>query len=157
VIEVRAAKIGDGATLMTTTQELGRSHGWLEHMTATTEDFEDALFCAHPIVGALIALVDGKPAGTALWHRSFSTMRGKEVMYLEDLSVLPDFRRMGVAEALLKELAILAVRSGYPSIFWMMKDWNEGARKLYIKVGAEVEDGNCYVAIAGDKLLELAA
>jgi GNAT superfamily N-acetyltransferase len=125
-------------------------------MSATAMDYEAALFCANPIIGALVALVDERPAGTALWHRSFSTSVGKEVMYLEDLVVLPDFRRQGVAEALMKEVAKTALNRGYKKIFWLMMEWNKGARRLYTKLGAEIEDGNCYCSLEDQALVDLA-
>jgi GNAT superfamily N-acetyltransferase len=123
MIEVRRIKPGEGYIIHASAQELGKTHAWGPYMQSTAQDFENALFCANPIVGALVAFVDGSPAGSALWHRSFSTARGKEVMYLEDLVVLPDFRRMGVAEALMKEVAKVAVSLQYPSIYCFTKSW----------------------------------
>ena len=73
-------------------------------------------------------------------------------MYLEDLSVLPAFRRRGVGQALLRATANLAVSKGYPSIFWMMMSWNDGARALYRAAGAEIEDGTCYCRLHGEAL-----
>jgi GNAT superfamily N-acetyltransferase len=156
MIEVRRIKPGEGYIIHASAQELGKTHAWGPHMQSKAQDFENALFCANPIVGALVAFVDGSPAGSALWHRSFSTARGKEVMYLEDLVVLPDFRRMGVAEALMKEVAKVAVSLKYPSIYWLVMGWNSGARTLYEKLGAEIEVDNCYCLLAGDALLDLA-
>jgi GNAT superfamily N-acetyltransferase len=156
VIEVRRIKPGEGHIIYASAQELGKTHAWGPDMQSTSQDFEEALFCANPIIGALVAFVDGKPAGSALWHRSFSTARGKEVMYLEDLVVLPDFRRLGVAEALMKEVAKVAVNHGYPSVFWLMMAWNNGARKLYEKLGAEIENDNCYCLLSGEALTDLA-
>jgi GNAT superfamily N-acetyltransferase len=157
LISIRTVQPGDGAFMLSTTQELGRSHGWLDAMTATAERFENALFKSDPIIGALIAEVDGKLAGSALWHRSFSTARGEEVMYLEDLVVLPDFRRVGVADALMKEVAKVAISRGYNAIFWMMMAWNNGARAFYEKIGAKVEDGNCYCLLSDRALEDFAA
>ncbi len=156
MITVRAATPGDGAILLSTTWELAKSHGVPETVTATAADFEHALFREDAVIGALIAFVDGVPAGTVVWHRSFSTNRGKETMYLEDLSVLPAFRRKGVAKVLLRETAKLAVRMGYPSIYWLMMDWNEAARELYAKAGAHIESGNSFCRIDGDALQVLA-
>ena len=156
MIMVRPAVAGDGPFLLVTTRELGSSHGWGTAMTATAQKLEDALFCADPIVGALIAEVEGKPAGSALWHRSFSTSRGEEAMYLEDLVVLPEFRRMGVADVLMKSVAKLAVSRGYSEIFWLVMGWNTGAQVLYSKLGAQIEDGNCYCSLHDQALLDLA-
>jgi GNAT superfamily N-acetyltransferase len=156
MIEVRAAVPGDGALLMLTTAELGSSHGWGAEMSTQALDFERDLFCDAPIIGALLAFVDGAFAGSALWHRSYATSRGREVMYLEDVAVLKEFRRMGVAEALLKEIAKVAVLRGYKKVFWLMMDWNTNARQLYEKVGAEIENGNCYCSLHDQALLDLA-
>ncbi len=157
MITVRQARPGDGAILMETTRELAANHGVLDTFTATVEDFESALFRPDAVIGALLAFVGDKPAGAAVWHRSFSTNRGKEVMYLEDLSVLPAFRRRGVGQALLKDVAKLAVAKGYPSIYWMMMEWNEAGRALYTQVGAELENGTTFCRLHGDALKALAS
>lgn len=156
MIAIRTARPGDGAFLLKTSTELARTHQWPNGIPAQASDYESALFSASPIVGALIAEVDGKPAGSAFWHRSFSTNLGREIMYLEDLVVVPDFRRQGVARALLKDVAGIAVARGYPKIFWLAMEWNSNATDLYKSLGAEVEPGNCYCAVAGQTLLDLA-
>ncbi len=156
MIVVRAAQVGDGHMLMETTRELGASHGWGDGMTTQAADFERDLFCNNPIIGAALAFSDEKFAGSALWHRSYATSRGQEVMYLEDLVVLPEFRRLGVAEALLKEVAKTAVSRSYKKIFWLVRDWNIGAQKLYKKIGAEIETGSCYCSLHDLALLEFA-
>ena len=158
MIEVRAICPGEGHLIIGPTQEIAKTHwGGSDAVKATGADFEAALFGEAPIVGAQMAFVDGVFAGSAFWHRSFSTNYGKEIMYLEDIAVLPDFRRMGVGEALMKAVAKVAVIRGYPKVFWLMMHWNEGARKLYEMVGAEIEDGNCYCMLEGKALTDLAA
>jgi GNAT superfamily N-acetyltransferase len=155
LISVRPVRVGDGEILVRTTRALGEVHGWADKMLATAEGFESALFCTSPIIGAVIAEVDGVPAGSALWHRSYSTTRGREVMYLEDLIVLPEFRRLGVADALMKEVAKAAINYGYDKIFWLMMAWNSGARSFYEGIGAVVENDNCYCSIEGKALENL--
>ena len=140
-IEVRAARPGDGAAIHAMVEALAISHNELEHFVARPSDYEAALFAPGALVGGFLATVDNQPAGCAIWHRSFSTFRGKETLYLEDLSVLPAFRRRGIARALLKAVAQLAMARGVPVVIWEMMDWNEGARTLYQSVGAEIEPG----------------
>ncbi len=156
MIKIRNARPGDGVFLLKTSTELASTHQWPDGILAQANDYEIALFGASPIVGALIAEVDGSPAGSAFWHRSFSTNLGREIMYLEDLVVMPDFRRLGVARALLKEVAAVAVARGYPKIFWLAMEWNSSATDLYKSIGAEVEPGNCYCSVTGQTLLDLA-
>ncbi len=157
MIEVRAIRQGEGPIILASAKELGKTHYWGPTMTATAEDYEAALFCDAPIIGALVAFVDGVPAGSALWHRSFSTAIGQEVMYLEDLVVLPDFRRMGIADALMRMVAKTAVTIGYKKVYWLVMAANEGARSFYSKLGAEIEDGNCYCSLEKQALLDLAS
>ena len=155
-VEVRPISPGEGGVLLRMVRALAESHGYLDRQTATAEDFERALFAVEPIVGCLLAFHDGNPAGCAFWHRSFATSRGREVMYLEDLSVLPEFRRKGIARALLKALSREAKRRGFPSIYWIMMGWNDGARALYAEVGAEYDEGLCYYRLSDDRLTRLA-
>jgi GNAT superfamily N-acetyltransferase len=156
MIAVRPAGPGDGAMLHAMVRELAAHHGEIDHFHSRPEDFEAALFSEGSFVSALIATVDDAPAGCAILHRSFSTFRGREVMYMEDLSVLPQFRRRGVAKALLREVARLALSRGYPAIAWMMMKWNSDGRALYDGIGAEFEEGMNYCRLHGDALERLA-
>ncbi len=148
---------GEGAALLMMIRALAESHKLLHTVQATPEMYETAMFGKAPIVGALMAEYDGVLAGCAVWHRSFSTNRGKEVMYLEDLSVLPEFRRRGVARALLKAVARLALEKNHASVYWFMMDWNKEAGALYESVGAELEPGMTFCRIRDDALRGLAS
>lgn len=156
-IQIRKVQPGDGAALHSMVKALADSHGHADHFYAKPDDYERALFRSDPIIGAMIATIDGEPAGCAIWHRSFSTFRGRETIYLEDLSVLPEHRRKGIARALLKSVARLAVERGVPSVSWLLMAWNDGARKLYAEAGAEIEDGNCLCRLHGEALERLAS
>ncbi len=138
-------------------RELAASHDHLDAFVATPEDFERALFSPTPLIGALVATWDGELAGTAIWQRSFSSFRGKETMYLEDLSVLPAFRARGIGKALLREVARVAVARNIPGIAWLVMDWNEKALALYQKAGAEIVPGQSFCRLHGDALKAFAA
>ena len=157
MITVRPMKPGEGAALLAMIRALAESHNLLHTVLATPEMYEAAMFSDQPIVGTLMAEYDGVLAGCAVWHRSFSTNRGAEVMYLEDLSVLPEFRRRGIARALLKAVARLALEKNYPGIYWLMMDWNKEASALYASVGAEIEPGTTFCRIRDDALRVLAS
>jgi GNAT superfamily N-acetyltransferase len=157
MIRIRNIRPGEGAALLAMTRALAESHGEEAHFEAEPALMEAAFFAENPVAHCLIAEFDGTPAGCALWHRSFSSFRGREVMYLEDVSVLPAFRRKGIARALMKAVAAEAVARGYPSVAWLMMDWNGGARKLYEEIGAEIESGVNFCRLHGDALKALAA
>ena len=74
-----------------------------------------------------IAEVDGEAAAGALWFRNFSTWDGVAGIYLEDLFVRPQFRRRGLARAMLATLARECVENGYTRLSWAVLDWNVDA------------------------------
>lgn len=155
MIDIRPIAKGEGGLLLPMTHAIAEKH-WPGAVKAMAEDYERAFFAEHPIVGALLARVGGEVAGAAVWHRSFSTNSGREIMYLEDLAVLPAFRRKGVAQALMKAVAKLAVAKGYPKIFWLAMPWNEGAVQLYRNSGAQIQPDNLYCWLDGAALEALA-
>ena len=74
-------------------------------MLATEELLATALFGEHPAAEALIAELDGEPAGYALYFPTFSTFLAIQGVWLEDLFVRPAYRKRGVGRALLAAVA----------------------------------------------------
>ena len=105
---------------------------------------------------ALIAEVDGKAVGAAIYFYNFSTFLMKPGIYLEDLFVLPDYRRQGIATALLKALAMRAVAQGCGRLEWSVLDWNKNAIALYKEMGAVMMDEWTGCRVTGDALEKLA-
>lgn len=111
----------------------------LAHLCVTTQaDLAEALFGARPAAEVLIAEENGQPAGFALFFHNFSTFLGRRGLWLEDLFVLPAFRRRGCAKALLQALAAIAVERGCGRFEWAVLDWNAPAIDFYESLGAKV-------------------
>jgi GNAT superfamily N-acetyltransferase len=103
----------------------------------TPQQLHDALFGERPAAEAVIARLDGHPAGWALWFQSYSTWTGLPGLWLEDLFVRPEFRRRGIARALLAYLARVCVDRGYGRLEWSVLDWNAIALDFYRGIGSE--------------------
>eukprot|EP00455_Lapot_gusevi_P057866 TRINITY_DN9982_c0_g1_i1.p1 TRINITY_DN9982_c0_g1~~TRINITY_DN9982_c0_g1_i1.p1 ORF type:complete len:196 (-),score=64.00 TRINITY_DN9982_c0_g1_i1:177-725(-) len=79
-----------------------------------------------------------KVVGMALYFFNYSTWEGR-VLYLEDLIVLPEYRRHGMGMALLRRLAQEAHDLNCKRMCWQCLDWNQPALDFYQKkVGARV-------------------
>ncbi len=129
----------------------------LQHeVVATTESLEDALFGARPGAAAVIARIDGEPAGFALYFHNFSTFLGRRGLYLEDLFVRPAYRGRAVGRSLLMHLARLAVESGCGRFEWAVLDWNQPAREFYESLGAEAKTAWINYRLTGAALERLA-
>jgi GNAT superfamily N-acetyltransferase len=107
-----------------------------EAVVATEADLVRHGFGPDPQFEAILAFVDGEPAGLALFHSRFSTWLGRPGMYLEDLYVTEAARGLGVGRQLMARLAAIAVERGWGRIDFHVLDWNP-ARGFYHRLGME--------------------
>ena len=134
-IQIRAARPGDEAAIVTMIHDLAAFERAPEQCTVTEAQITAALFGPDPAARCHIAEEDGQAAAMALWFRTFSTWDGVAGIHLEDLYVRPQFRRRGLARALLATLAKECVANGYSRLGWSVLDWNTDAIALYDEVG----------------------
>lgn len=157
-VRIRPAQPGDEHVIVELVRELAEYERAADQAVATPELFRDALFSDHPVVFAHIAESnDGVIAGFALWFLNFSTWRGLNGIYLEDLYVRPEYRGNGIGQALMSELAAICVERGYPRFEWWVLDWNESAREVYRHIGAEPLTEWIPYRVSGAALTQLAA
>lgn len=141
---IRPAEPGDVAELHALIEELAAYERETDAVEATAEDLAAALFAPEPSVHAHVAVVevDGTEvvAGVAIWFVTYSTWRGRHGIWLEDLFVRPQRRRLGLGRALLSDLAATCARRGYGRLEWSVLDWNEPAHAFYRSLGAAPQD-----------------
>lgn len=125
-------------------------------VTGTPEDLAQHLFGDRPYAEAIVARVEVKTVGFALFFPSFSTFLMKPGIYLEDLFVLPDYRGGGIGKELLQALGKLAVERGCGRLEWAVLDWNEPAIAFYRRMGAQIKPEWELCRVTGDALQQLA-
>jgi len=81
----------------------------------------------------LLAYVDDMAIGFALYFYNFSTFKGKKGLYLEDLFIRQEYRKMGIGEKLFDELKQIAKTNNCGRMEWVCLDWNEPAKTFYRK------------------------
>jgi GNAT superfamily N-acetyltransferase len=92
-------------------------------------------FGNRPAYECLVAELDQKPVGLALYFPIYSTWKGPSI-HLEDLFVLPPARGLGLGKALLKRVASIARERGCARLQWDVLDWNQPAIDFYESLGA---------------------
>lgn len=102
----------------------------------TPEKLREWLFGADAVASALVAEVDGRVVGIAIWFRTYSTWTGVPGIYLEDLFVEAGHRGRGLGRAFLVALARIAVARGYQRVEWAVLDWNTPSIEFYEALGA---------------------
>jgi|SRR5215472_13427519 len=129
-IRVRFADIDDAGLLLQLIRELAAFERAPDAVVATEEALRRYGFGSERQFEALLAFLDGKPAGVALFHPRFSTWLGRPCLYLEDLYVVEAARGRGVGRRLITRLAAIAVERGWGRIDFHVLDWNP-ARRFY--------------------------
>lgn len=90
-----------------------------------------------PRFHVLLAEVDGRAVGYAVYFFTYSTFLGRPTLYLEDIFVREEERRHGVGRLLMRRLAQEATRHGCGRMEWQVLAWNTLAIGFYARLGAE--------------------
>jgi GNAT superfamily N-acetyltransferase len=154
--KIRQALETDCELILRLVRELADYENALPAVVATEADLREALFGNNPRAFGLIASVEGKPAGFAVYFFHFSTWLGKYGLFLEDLYVSPDYRGSGAGKALLKHLARLAVAEGCGRFEWNVLDWNQPAIDFYESFDAQAQNEWVGYRLTGDALTRFA-
>jgi GNAT superfamily N-acetyltransferase len=155
-LSIRAARPGEAPLVLGFVRELA-DYEKLTHEVAATEAMIDAaLFGESPRVFCDFAEWDGEPVGFALWFLNFSSFRGKNGIYLEDVFVRPAHRGKGIGKALLAHLAQCCVSEGWARLEWAVLDWNTPSIEFYKAQGAALMDEWTICRVSGPALARLA-
>ena len=139
----RFAKREDCALILYFIKELASYEKMLDEVVADEKILEEWIFDKQK-AEVIFVTENEKEVGFALFFHNFSTFLGRAGIYLEDLFVLPEFRKRGYGKALLKRLAAIAVERGC------------GRLDFYMSLGAEpMSDWTTY-RITGDTLRRMA-
>jgi len=141
--------------ILTLIKELAEYEKLSHAVVATEAILRESLFTKR-VAEVVIGYCGDEPAGFAVFFQTFSTFLGVPGMYLEDLYVIPRFRRHGLGRQLLEHLAKIARERGYGRVEWSVLDWNELAIGFYKGLEAKPMDEWTVFRLAGDSLRKLA-
>ncbi|KAJ3892994.1 acyl-CoA N-acyltransferase [Lentinula edodes] len=82
---------------------------------------------------ALLAMNGDKPVGLALYFFNYSTWTGRPGLYLEDLYVAPEYRKLGLGKAFFGELGKIAKETNCARMDWSVLKWNQPSIDFYEK------------------------
>lgn len=137
-INIRKAVREDCPRILELVKELAVYERAPEEVTVTQEHFTESGFGEMPVWWAIVAEVDGRIEGFALWYIRFSTWKGQR-MYLEDFIVTEQLRGKGLGRLLFEELLAEGRRQKFHGIMWQVLEWNEPAINFYKKYEASFD------------------
>ncbi|WP_424133893.1 N-acetyltransferase family protein [Roseomonas chloroacetimidivorans] len=154
---LRDATPADLPEVVRLVRELAEYEKLLHEAVGTEEDFRVLLFGEKPLLHAVLAEVQGRVVGQALWFNNVSTFTGKPGIYLEDIFVQPAHRGLGIGKAFFRYLAQRAVAEGWTRLDWQVLDWNEPSIAFYRGLGAQSGKQWINQRLSGEALRRLAA
>lgn len=152
MLTIRPAKIKDASLLAGMILELAEYERLAHEAGVTAESIARDGFGPQPKFRAVIAELDGKAAGYAVFFEFYSTFQGRAGLFLDDIFVRPEFRKQGVGQALLAHVARIAWDENYFCMRWEVLDWNTPAIDFYKRLGAVFLDEWKAVMLIGDAL-----
>lgn len=156
-IRIRPATEADVPLLVRLIRGLAEYERMLDECEANEPALHDHLFGPRPYAEALVAELNGEPAGFALFFHTYSTFRARPGLWLEDIFVLPERRGEGLGKALFAALARLAAARGCARLEWSVLNWNEPSIGFYKRLGAQFKDEWTTCRLDGAALAALAA
>ncbi|NKB20467.1 MAG: GNAT family N-acetyltransferase [Alphaproteobacteria bacterium] len=136
---VRAATPADAPEIVRLAQSLSIADGG-RPSRLTEESYRRDGFGETPAFSALVAEIDSRIVGYALYFSGYDTDRATRGVYLSDLYVDQAWRRRGVGRALMQGTARACKNLKGEWMFWSVLKRNKKARKFYKTMAPELSD-----------------
>lgn len=132
---IRDAKTSDFSSVLNLIEELAIFENEPNAVDVSVEELQNDY--NNNQFSCLVAEVDNKIVGVALYYNRYSTWKGKTI-HLEDLIVNDKYRGNGIGKGLLKKVVEKAKAENLRRVEWCVLDWNTNAIKFYESVGGEI-------------------
>ncbi len=153
---IRFATPEDVPAIMELIKALAAYENLADAVTGDAETLKSHLFNEPAYAEVLVSQWQDKIVGFALFFSNYSTFLTQPGIYLEDLFVLPEYRRQGIGTSLLKAVAQIAMERGAGRLEWSVLDWNQPAIAFYEKIGAKILPDWRICRVTSEKIPQLA-
>jgi len=155
-INVRRAGAGDRAVLAGLLSDMQAHYGSPDPPGGASEMARLLTREGEHLPFALLAEHDGTVLGFATLTPVLYGGAYQWELFLKDLYVTKQARGLGIGRALLVAMARIAVEQNYCRIDWTTDATNEGAQRLYDRLGVPRHD-KVFYRLSGDNLKKFAA
>ena len=98
-LEIRYALPTESGLILDFIKGIAEYEKLSKEVVATKDEIYNSIF-VEKSAKVIIAFLDNNPVGFALFFYNFSTFKGRKGLYLEDLFVFKEYRKLGVGKAL---------------------------------------------------------
>ncbi len=149
-LTIRNITPADVPAVVTLIREFAAFENLSDFCEVTEQALHAAVFDRQAVADGLIALDGDAAIGYAIFYPNFASFRGQRGLYLEDIYVQQAYRKQGVGETMIRELARIASARGFERIDFLVLDWNTPAVRFYEKLGAIRDDDEGHFKFTDD-------
>ncbi|MFA7076376.1 MAG: GNAT family N-acetyltransferase [Candidatus Izemoplasmatales bacterium] len=135
-LEIRYALPTESGLILDFIKGIAEYEKLSKEVVATKDEIYNSIF-VEKSAKVIIAFLDNNPVGFALFFYNFSTFKGRKGLYLEDLFVFKEYRKLGVGKALFEYLLKEAEKNNCGRMEWVCLNWNQPAIDFYLSKGAK--------------------
>ena len=154
-LSFRNAEKNDISLILHFIKELASFEKMLDEVIATEEILNHCIF-EEKKAEVFFVLENNKEIGFALFFHNFSTFVGRAGLYVEDVYIMPEYRKKGYGKAVFKKLAQIAVERGCGRMEWSCLNWNKPSIDFYTHIGAVPMSEWTVYRLTQDKIKKLA-
>lgn len=108
-------------------------------------------FDERPRFEAVLAEYDGHCVGYAFFFETYSSFLARPTLYLEDIFILPDYRKMKIGFKLFTHVMNEAYNRGCGRMEWTVLNWNSIAIDFYKSLHAkQMDEWQLFRMVRGD-------
>ncbi len=93
-----------------------------------------------PVFNTFIAEAENRFSGYAIFYWGYDVYSSSRGVYLADLYVTKNHRRLGIGKRLVKEVTLFTKNKGGSWIFWSVLKTNKVARRFYKTLAPQLND-----------------
>ena len=138
MLKIRPAQVEDVDPIFELILGLAKYEQLTDRVTGNSDLLRSHLFGSRPYAESIVAELDTKIVGFGLFFHNYSTFLTQPGLHLEDVFVLPEYRRQGIGKALMMSVAKIAFDRGCGRLEWSVIDWNQPAIDFYQSLGATI-------------------
>ncbi len=138
MLKIRPAQENDVDAIFELIRGLAAYEKLTDRVTGNSDLLRSHLFGARPYAESIVAELGNQLVGFGLFFHTYSTFLTQPGLYLEDVFVLPEYRRQGIGRALMISIAKIAFDRGCGRLEWSALDWNQPAIDFYQDLGAMI-------------------
>lgn len=155
--QIEIAKQEHISAIVELMREFAEYENLLEFLEITEEKLYGAIFGESGFVECLVATSEEKVIAYALYFLNFSSFRGQTGVYLEDIFIKKDFRKFGIGELMLKQIARAGKENGAVRMDFQVLDWNAPAINFYKKHGAIMDESERHFKFTDEAFQKLSS